>query len=79
MNAGGTINCTEAVRRLWDYLDASLSPEDSRRIDEHLAFCRRCCGEVEFAKELHAFLASQAVEDIPPDVRSRLERFVEEM
>jgi anti-sigma factor (TIGR02949 family) len=73
------IPCSEAVRQLWRYLDDSLSPEDQAKVDGHLAFCRRCCGELEFAKELQAFLASHEVEEIPTHVRARLERFVREL
>jgi anti-sigma factor (TIGR02949 family) len=75
----GVIPCSEAVRKLWDYLDAAVSPEDQGKLDEHLSFCRMCCGELEFAKELRAFLASQVVEEIPPRVRARLERFVADL
>jgi anti-sigma factor (TIGR02949 family) len=73
------IPCSEAVRQLWYYLDNALSPEDQAKVDGHLAFCRRCCGELEFAKELQTFLASQEVEEIPPHVKERLERFVQEL
>ena len=73
------IPCSEAVRQLWDYLDNVLSPEDQAKVDGHLAFCRRCCGELEFAKELQTFLASQEVEEIPTHVKERLERFVQEL
>jgi anti-sigma factor (TIGR02949 family) len=73
------IRCSEAVRQLWDYLDHAISPENQERIEQHLAFCRSCCGELEFAKELRTFLASGAVREIPPDVKARLERFVQEL
>jgi hypothetical protein len=48
--------------------------EESQRelVEEHLAFCRRCCGELEFAEELRGFLASHADDNLPPDVRARL-------
>jgi mycothiol system anti-sigma-R factor len=75
----GTMRCSEAVRQLWDYLDNAVSPQDQERIEQHLSFCRRCCGELEFAKELRAFLASGVVEEIPPHVKTKLERFVEEL
>lgn len=71
------IPCSDAVRQLWEYLDQALSPKDQAKVEQHLAFCRRCCGELEFAKELRSFLASNDVEEIPPDVRKRLERFVD--
>jgi mycothiol system anti-sigma-R factor len=73
------IPCSEAVRRLWDYLDNAISPEDQERVEQHLAFCRKCCGEVEFAKELRAFLNSSAVGEVPAEVAERLQRFVEEL
>lgn len=74
----GLIPCSEAVRRLWDYLDDAVSPEDQEKVERHLSFCRTCCGELEFAKELRAFLASGSSEELPVDVRARLERFVQE-
>lgn len=66
------IACAEAVRQLWAYLDGVVDEPSREAIDEHLSFCRRCCGEVEFAEELRAFLAAQAAEELPDDVRARL-------
>jgi anti-sigma factor (TIGR02949 family) len=75
----GLIPCSQAVRQLWEYLDDAISPDDHEKVDKHLAFCRRCCGELEFAKELRQFLASQGAEEISPDVKARLERFVADL
>lgn len=66
------ITCAEAVRQLWSYLDGVVDEPGREAVEEHLSFCRRCCGEVEFAEELRAFLAAQAAEELPEDVRSRL-------
>ncbi len=66
------ITCAEAVRQLWAYLDGVVDEPSREAIEEHLSFCRRCCGEVEFAEELRAFLAAQAAEELPDDVRARL-------
>lgn len=66
------ITCAEAVRQLWAYLDGVVDEPGREAIDEHLSFCRRCCGEVEFAEELRGFLAAQAAEELPDDVRARL-------
>jgi anti-sigma factor RsiW len=73
------IPCSQAVRQLWDYLDRRLSPEEHAGVEKHLAFCRRCCGEMEFAKELQRFLASKGSDEIPPDVKEHLERLVDEL
>jgi mycothiol system anti-sigma-R factor len=74
-----TIPCSEAVRQLWDYLDNAIAPQEQEKVEHHLSFCRRCCGELEFAKEIRAFLASGSSEEIPSDVKEHLERFVEEL
>ena len=66
------ITCAEAVERLWEYLDGTLTAEDKAALEKHLGFCRVCCGEVEFAKELRGFLAHSAGEQLPEDVRARL-------
>jgi mycothiol system anti-sigma-R factor len=66
------ITCAEAVRQLWDYLDGVVDEADREQIDEHLSFCRRCCGEVEFAEELRLFLAANGDDDLPLAVRARL-------
>ena len=66
------IACAEAVRQLWAYLDGVVDEPSREAIEEHLSFCRRCCGEVEFAQELRDFLAAQAAEELPADVRARL-------
>jgi anti-sigma factor (TIGR02949 family) len=76
MSEARLIPCSEAVRQLWDYLDRAVQPEDQEKIERHLSFCRQCCGELEFARELREFLASQDADELPRHVKTRLERFV---
>jgi mycothiol system anti-sigma-R factor len=67
------ISCSDAVRELWRYLDGELPAGARAEVDEHLAACLRCCGEVEFADELRRFLAAHGDDEaIPDDVRARL-------
>jgi anti-sigma factor (TIGR02949 family) len=73
------ISCAEATRRLWEYLDATVDEPTREAIEEHLARCRRCCGELEFAKELRGFLASSTHIDVPDDVLRRLDQTLEEL
>jgi len=70
------IPCQEAVRQLWDYVDGSIGSEDHDRLDQHLAFCQRCCGELEFVKHLRELLAAQAIDPRSAAIE-RLERYVE--
>ena len=73
------ISCSEATTKLWEFLDENLSGADRAALEEHLAWCRVCCGELEFAKELRLFLARSADTTVPPDVLKRLRRTVEEL
>lgn len=73
------ISCSDAVEQLWEYLEQELDDARRSQIEEHLAFCRRCCGELEFARELRAFLADAARPRMPPDVDSRLTAFLDEL
>lgn len=73
------IRCAEAVRQLWDYLDGLVEEPQRVLVEEHLAFCRRCCGELEFAEELRGFLASRAPDELPPEVRARLTATLDEL
>jgi anti-sigma factor (TIGR02949 family) len=73
------ITCAQAVRQLWDYLDGNVEESQRELVEAHLAFCRRCCGELEFAEELRDFLASQDAVELPPDVRARLTATLDEL
>jgi anti-sigma factor (TIGR02949 family) len=66
------ITCAEAVRQLWEYLDGVVEETDREAIEEHLSFCRRCCGELDFAEELRRFLAQPDEQNMPADVKARL-------
>ncbi|MFP5332403.1 MAG: anti-sigma factor family protein [Acidimicrobiia bacterium] len=70
------ISCTDAVRQLWDFVENDLEVGERERIEEHLAFCRRCCGEVEFAEELRRFMARRPDVDIPASVLARFDQFL---
>ncbi len=71
------ISCSQAVEQLWEYLEQELDQVRRERIEEHLAFCRRCCGELEFARELRAFLADAGRPRLPEDVEGRLTSFLD--
>jgi anti-sigma factor RsiW len=73
------ITCTDAVRQLWDYLDGVVEEPERVLLEEHLAFCRRCCGELEFAEELRGFLATHAEDGLPQEVHDRLARTLDEL
>jgi mycothiol system anti-sigma-R factor len=73
------IDCHEAMRQLWEYLDNTVDAADRTLLQEHLARCRRCCGELEFAVELRRLLADSCSQDLPDDVRQRLNETLEDL
>jgi anti-sigma factor (TIGR02949 family) len=73
------ISCHEAVSQLWEYLDNTVGEVDRAKVEEHLARCRRCCAELEFAHELRRTLTNGATVDVPPDVLTRLHQTLEEL
>lgn len=66
------ISCDDAVRRLWEYVELTPSGAERSLLEEHLALCRRCCGEAVFAEELRGFLARHATAELPVDTEVRL-------
>jgi hypothetical protein len=66
------ISCAEAVEQLWLVLEDAIPETERGSVAEHLAFCRRCCGEVEFAEQLRGLLTQAAEVEVPPDVETRL-------
>jgi mycothiol system anti-sigma-R factor len=73
------IGCNEALKRMWEYLDETVDPDERVLVEEHLARCRTCCGELEFAKELRRMLAERSPDDLPEGVVRRLHRTIEEL
>ncbi len=46
------MTCEEVLGRLDDYLDRNLSPEEVRRVDEHLDECLSCLRKYRFERAL---------------------------
>jgi mycothiol system anti-sigma-R factor len=68
------IDCREAVRRMWAYLDNELGATPVSEFEAHLETCQRCCGELEFSRHLREVVADkQGAPPVPPELRSRIE------
>lgn len=71
-----TISCREAVARMWAYLSRDLEPPRTEELEQHLGVCLRCCGELEFSRQLREKVAETGVRPIPPAVRERLDELL---
>lgn len=72
------IECREAVSRMWSYLARDLDGSDADELEQHLGVCLRCCGELEFSRELRSKVAVAGADRMPPAVRQRIESFIED-
>jgi anti-sigma factor (TIGR02949 family) len=70
------IDCREAVARMWAYLSQGLETHDADALEQHLGVCQRCCGELEFSRQLRETVAGAGARPIPPAVRHRIEHLI---
>jgi len=65
--------CEEAFRRLDDYLDHELTPEETALVHEHLETCAGCAREFNFeASVLRGVRAKLRQIDLPESLQSRI-------
>jgi anti-sigma factor (TIGR02949 family) len=66
-------NCEEAFRRLNDFLDRRLSPEEMKIIEEHLEICAWCAREFNFETSVLFVVKRKLLQlDVPPDLVSKI-------
>jgi hypothetical protein len=66
------IDCRVAVARMWAYLSDGLEKRDVEELETHLGVCERCCGELEFSRQLRGRVAEAGVDQVPSPVRERI-------
>lgn len=70
-----TLDCDEALERIYEYLDGELTPAVERAIRRHLAACARCEPRFEHERAFLEFVARRAqIEQAPPELRKRILR-----
>src|SRR3990172_8461857 len=70
------IDCREAVRRMWPFLDRSLEPHPTEELETHLETCKRCGGELEFSREVRGMVTTTISPAMPDELRERVERLL---
>ena len=77
MNDIRTIDCEEALRRLFEYLDAELHEESRHEMEQHLARCHSCFSRVEFERRLKTHTAALRHEPVSPAFERRIRMLLE--
>jgi mycothiol system anti-sigma-R factor len=73
------IDCPEAVRRMWAYLDQALERTSTDELEQHLQTCQRCCGELEFSRHVREKVAAgDGSLALPPDLRTRIQALIDQ-
>lgn len=61
---------------MWAYLGAALEANQTVELEVHLGACKRCCGELEFSRELRGVVAGTDSPAMPDELRSRVEHLL---
>ena len=71
--------CDEALRRLEDFLDGELTPDELRRVRQHLETCAPCTAQFTFeAAVLRGIREKLQRTDLPPDLLTRVRRMLDD-
>ena len=74
MNRTDSYTCEEAFRRIHDYVDRELAPEEMTLVREHLEICVTCAEEFEFEASILQNLRHRLQHiTLPEDLRQRVE------
>jgi anti-sigma factor RsiW len=66
------LTCHEVIELLSNYIDGALSPDDRRRVDEHLALCDGCATYLEQMRETIRVTGMVTEEQVPEGDKSAL-------
>jgi len=70
--------CEDMFRKLDDYLDRALTPEETEMIRRHLEVCATCASEYRFEETLLAELRNKVrrISDKPADLMDRISALI---
>lgn len=72
------IDCEEALRSLFDFLDHELDDEESDAMQRHLSTCRTCYSRANFERRLKDRLRELRHDDDPAvDAEERIKRLLQ--
>lgn len=78
MSSEKEINCEEALRHLFEYLDKALEGDMQHQMEQHMANCRSCFSRLEFEHSLKAHVHRAGSDSAPASLRSKIGKLVSE-
>jgi anti-sigma factor (TIGR02949 family) len=64
--------CSEAIARLFEFLDAEVTEVDGDRIRQHLADCEPCLGEYDAGDHLKKLIRRSCSDVAPAELHLRI-------
>ena len=69
----GPLSCQETFRRINDYVDRELAPEEQSLVEDHLRECANCAARFDFESRLLDDLRAKLNRiKVPPTLRDRV-------
>lgn len=68
------LNCDEAIRLLFEFLDNELEQHDHAAVEAHLHDCRACFSRMEFDKRLRSMVKGPDAATAPEALRERIKK-----
>jgi len=66
------LDCSEALDRLYEFLDGEVNGDAHRKIAQHLAECAACLREFDVEQVIKKLVARSACESAPAQLRVKL-------
>ena len=70
------VSCRHCVDHLLDYLEGSLTAEDEKAMDQHIAACPPCIDFVEQYRGCSELCRRSVTAEMPQELAARLEAFL---
>jgi len=72
------INCEQALRHLFEYLDRELDGDLQAQMQQHMESCRSCFSRLEFEQTLKAHVHKAGTGHAPDSLRDRVGNLLKE-
>jgi len=67
------VTCTDFLKELTDYLDATIDASTQAELEDHLAWCHNCYVICNTTKKTIEIYRDSQLYELPEDLRTRLE------